>query len=605
MSTQFGGAVQVVAAPRNASQDGGTTTAITGDGSNGGGPKVLESRPATHASRASTRHKRAVLDEGKQAQQEGINLSVTPVHCFGSHAAPIDGIQSFHIGNHHGRPMTADEKDASERVLYRAGRRICVYDPHTDTQQWFSGRASNVTNIMHFSIDLWNKYICLCESIRLDRNETNVIAQASVFSASKLGRVKTLSTSATGEYICSAFTDNNKYLSLLLDGDNREIHVWHWEKEKIYKQAHVPPRVNKVGAAPQHLMVTTSGPGHMKSWYVAPDSSLKSENMMNQGKEVEHNFLDHTWVPSPPTPGPYSHQAHDYRVVAIAELDPSLAPHTPITPQASLHIDGDEGKAAELGERSVAQRSIGSASQKIKQFLMIFEGTEQPKGAAGAPIDLQLRSTLPIHSEHRVTSITKTPKGLVLTGPNGILLYYERSEDGTSKREPYIEIRQMILPEQNLLAGCSLSGGDKLFLLTASNRVIDLNLAELVQEGVPTIRGATPGGPPVSNSSVAGSVASTTQDDSVETQALTVYDAFKGGFHGTITSGDMPYQRSIIASISQSDRTARIWNLITMKCEFVYDFRLEEPLAISLHPNGTQCLVGFKGMDNYGISCDI
>ena len=67
---------------------------------------------------------------------------------------------------------------------------------------------------------------------------------------------------------------------------------------------------------------------------------------------------------------------------------------------------------------------------------------------------------------------------------------------------------------------------------------------------------------------------------------------FFGGFHhGPITGLDSCVRKPIVATCG-ADRTLRIWNYATKGCEQVKYFS-EEPLSLSLHPNGHHVLVGF------------
>ena len=61
----------------------------------------------------------------------------------------MDGLLCYSLAN----PSNKD--DVNDRIMYRAGRRVCVYDPVSGKQEYFKGRATNVTQINHFCRGPW------------------------------------------------------------------------------------------------------------------------------------------------------------------------------------------------------------------------------------------------------------------------------------------------------------------------------------------------------------------------------------------------------------------------------------------------------------------
>ncbi len=68
---------------------------------------------------------------------------------------------------------------------------------------------------------------------------------------------------------------------------------------------------------------------------------------------------------------------------------------------------------------------------------------------------------------------------------------------------------------------------------------------------------------------------------------------FFGGFHHGAITGLATCVRKPLVATCGADRTLRIWNYHTKQCEQVKHFS-EEPLSLSLHPNGHHVLVGFS-----------
>ena len=552
MSSEFGGSVQVSTVGESKEIDNASTG------------------KAGNVSRQSTTKggKRAIMDESKQASAEGVPLNVIPQHVFGSLSVSMDGLLCYSLVN----PSNKD--DVNERIMYRAGRRICVYDPASGKQEYFKNRATNVTQVNHFSIDFSTKLICLCESVSSDRQKAGV-AQASIFSVNKLERLKTLSTSAQGEYICSAFTGENKFLATLLDeGESKSVHIWQWEKDRIHKTVVVPLKAMKLSAHPKQTLITTSGPGHLKGWYIAPDASVKCENILPPAKEAEHNFLDHCFVPIAGNSS--GHGADQARLVTLADSDYS-------PPPASRSITSGQGRESLSLGHTLDQPSLNSGVSGLpKQVVFVLEGPEQPMAATGPPVDLQLRTTLIIKVDHPFTILFHNPKGIILGGPTGALLSYENNEDSGSRREPYVEQRAIVLPDQDIVAGATYGGGEQLALLTRGSRLLKFNAGSLSNSasgGVPSFQKP---GDNVDN------------EDGEENKAIKITDMTFGGHHnGGIIAADGAAQKPLVFTIAD-DNTCRIWNFQKKKCELVHSFRTEEPLALSVHFMGTMLLVSFK-----------
>lgn len=213
-------------------------------------------------------------------------------YAFGCSATPFDSILSFAAG--HG-----GDKESVDRLVYRVGKQICTYDPENGSQNFFSGRHRTVTNVLHFSISLNQKYICMCESLSQDNNDdnsANIVTQLSVYSLVTLARLKTLSHSCKAEFVCASFCGDPKYISALTGEADRQMIVWYWEKEKIHKAMHLSLPITRLRSAPcSTLMLTTSGPGVLKSWFIGSDGVFRPSALLPAAKEYE-NFIDHCWL---------------------------------------------------------------------------------------------------------------------------------------------------------------------------------------------------------------------------------------------------------------------------------------------------------------------
>jgi hypothetical protein len=197
---------------------GGTVEATLGDH-----PKSKKNTAA---------NKRKHDDEAKNAETILAKLSLR--HTFGCNPSVADSLISYNS-------MTGD-KDVNDRLLFRVGKQICIYDPDSAKQQYLNGRFKNVTSLLHCAISLSARYLSVCESIRTEKNGPGH-AQASIFSLTTFSRQKTIVHSCNGEFIASSFTGDGKYLVTLNDGNEYQIIIWQWEKERVYKSVTIQSKV--------------------------------------------------------------------------------------------------------------------------------------------------------------------------------------------------------------------------------------------------------------------------------------------------------------------------------------------------------------------------
>ena len=165
---------------------------------------------------------------------EAILAKIALRHTFGCNPLSIDCLLSYNS-------MSGD-KDINDRLIFRVGKQVCIYDPETIKQQYLSGRLKTVVNILHCSISLSARYLSVCESVRIEKNCPGH-AQASIFSLTTYSRQKTIIHNCNGEFICSSFSGDGKYLVTLNDGSEYQLIIWQWEKERPYKSISLQSKV--------------------------------------------------------------------------------------------------------------------------------------------------------------------------------------------------------------------------------------------------------------------------------------------------------------------------------------------------------------------------
>lgn len=527
------------------------------------------------------------MPKTKQSEESSCEIVGTKLavrHAFGYGWQPYDEIISYQ--------SSSRDKDMSDRVIYRVGKQICIVDPDGNTPQRFlNNRPKLVAKVLHLAVSKNNRYLSVCESV-VDKTH----AQLSVYSLTTLSRSKTLIKQSPGaDFTQSAFFAESKYLAVLHEGDENQVIVYHWEKEKHYKSVVLPSKATKLSTSPTHFMFTVSGMNLLRHAYLPPDGILKLNHLFSASVKENDNFITHCWMPF--------QELNAHRLIAIG------------------------------GATDDAHSTDGSR----RQLVHVFEGTDAAYGVQGPPISIELKNSISLRLEAggAVMSCAVHSKGFVLFGLNGLVSFFERTDD---KRDPFVETRRLILggsgptaptshpgvtsgpsiesasgniSRSDLSVGHSegkqsrtISGKDdfevitsatvlpseeNLVMLTRSSRVLTLPLTGLdVFSGssMPSLNGS--GDEREADVARSGGLVGAY---SVATSPLT--DLYFGGNHQQRVMGlDVAFQRPIAVTVSH-DHTLRIWNYESMRCELSYEFN-ETPYAVAVMASGFQVIVSFK-----------
>ena len=208
----------------------GVVSDIKVEPSDGGDKLSVKRLPSSKSSNKKNKQSRG--DDSKSSDAVGAKVMLK--HGFGSTALQVDGIQSF--------STILGEKEVNDRIMYRVGRHICVYDPESGRQQFFTGRPCGVTNALHFSISPNSRYVSICESTRTEKSDSGH-AQATIYSLTTFSRQKVLTHQSPADFICSSFCGDVKFLVTLTDEPERSVILWQWEKERIFKSANLSFKV--------------------------------------------------------------------------------------------------------------------------------------------------------------------------------------------------------------------------------------------------------------------------------------------------------------------------------------------------------------------------
>jgi hypothetical protein len=186
---------------------------------------------------------------------DNVKATVALKYAFGGSSASMnDGLATFALAS-------SADKERNDRLLYRVGRQVVVVDPETGAQQFFTGRARNVTVVLHFTVAPNQRHAAMCESTL--SAEASVggsgagghgsvagngsgTALLSVYSLHHMTKVKTLTHPCAADFICSTFCTDQKMIAALTGDVDRQIVVWQWDKDKIIKTCQVRPPITSV-----------------------------------------------------------------------------------------------------------------------------------------------------------------------------------------------------------------------------------------------------------------------------------------------------------------------------------------------------------------------
>ena len=356
------------------------------------------------------------------------------VHGFGCTPCANDAVQSYQA------PKTFLKDENTDRVVFKMGKRVCIYDTSQDKAVFLASPPKSVTDIYHFHISFTGRYLSLCESCRHEK-DGEVRPQLSVYSLSTLNRLNTCAYDSEGKFLCSSFCSDNKYVVVLCLEDQQHITIlWNWEKEKLHKILPFPSsmKLNLVCCPPSFdAMYSVSGPLSLKLCFVGIDGNMKSNTIVPVSKERTERVLDQIWL----------------------------------TPAANLQ------KLAILVE-------FESSDPQKKLFIYIFESTAESTFRENDQVhsSFELRQTLPVFTTDMHTlkprRLIRSARGFVVLGDRGFISFFEKTEDKRTAYQETLSLR--IGDEENIVSGTLLPTEDRLIVYSdRTARLINIPLSSL------------------------------------------------------------------------------------------------------------------------------
>jgi WD40 repeat protein len=493
----------------------------------------------------------------------GAKLNIS--HAFGSSAAISDPVISYA-----GPPSANSDLDYSDRIVYSVGAQIVLSSVEDGSKYFVSGRPNNVVGILHIAMDASMQLVSVCENTcgaGEEEGETPLKSQLSVYSVASKERdcLATFCHPNSSQFTASVFARgmgaSSKQVVALCGNPNPEIVLWDWETKKTLKVVSLSSPVTRIRCAPVgQFMLTTSGEQGLKCWYHQSDT-LNSLAMIQPTKETgpDTSIVEHVWMPSG--------NGINKLCALSAVLEPGDSKRTNFRRQQVYILEGRD------------QADAGKVDKK-------GGGKGAPTGPSGPAFHMELRQTVVLklkdHEDLQFTAMASSLKGFVLVGNYGHVSFFERTDD---KREPYIEVRHLILGEEFPLVGvCVLPSEHNVVVMSDSGRLLSMPVEMTIEVAS------------------ADKLPSGKDDSSMtsltEKERLVGYgaaDVTHGGVHlGSITCACMATERSILVTLCVEDNTCRVWNYETRKCEVVHHFGSDEPISIAVHPNGLFMVVSFK-----------
>ena len=363
------------------------------------------------------------------------------LHGFGCSPSSSNVVQSFQV------PKTSLKDENTDRIVYKMGRRICIYDATLEKITFLASPQRAVVEIHHFHIAFSGRYVSLCESARHEK-DGEIRPQLSVYSLSTLQRLNTCCYESEGKFICSSFCSDNKYVVVLCIEDQQHVTIlWNWEKEKLHKILSFPSslKLHLVCCPPSFdALYTVSGPLTLKLCYVGIDGSMRSNSLVPISKERSERVIDHIW----------------------------LNPH------------GNVQKLAILVE-------FESSDPQKKLFVYIFESTAESTFRENDQVHstFELRQTLPIFGAGVHTlkprCVMRSSRGFIVGGDRGFISLFEKTDDKKTAYQESLSLR--IGDEENVVSGTLLPMEDRLIVYSdRTSRLISIpiSLLNLKEKGV-------------------------------------------------------------------------------------------------------------------------
>lgn len=158
----------------------------------------------------------------------------------------------------------------------------------------------------------------------------------------------------------------------------------------------------------------------------------------------------------------------------------------------------------------------------------------------------------------QLTCVGGSEKGFTIGGTMGIFDVYELTKN---PKEPYMSVKQLNVPEQNIVEVLYHNGSNDILIYTQSHEILNYPIGKM---------------------------------DMIEDARQDLFEpGFYRGFHnGGIIALDCCYSRPIVISCA-SDKILKIWNYYTGICEVSQELN-EEITCLSLHPSGSLLAIGAR-----------
>lgn len=349
--------------------------------------------------------------------------------------------------------------------------------------------------------------------------------------------------------------------------------IWLWKKDKFESSIDLHTfHISRLRSPPfstaNNPIASSSGRGCFRLWANTNSNNYQgggigssqfhpSMILQTQKKEKQYNFVDHVWLhvshssststnvkqQHHPQNQPYQDQKVFYRLVALCE---------------SLKSNGSY--CVQVFEVSCQQKA--SSQQffcvELLQIIDMNDGNSSNKP----------------HPENYFISLTNHGRsGCLVSGQDStITIYREKKERGETLMYKSNTI-QFDEKQESFLTVCESLDFDQAVLFTNKKRLLFAPLNTFSASAI----------------SSTAAMSSTMAPQSVLTQEI-----FPNGFHqGSILDMGTAVQQPLIVTCGV-DHTVRLWDYKKRQCTVKHSFVNEEPISVSIHPNGHMVLVGLK-----------
>eukprot|EP01036_Dinobryon_divergens_P027908 gene27908-36765_t len=370
------------------------------------------------------------------------------------------------------------EKDYSDRLLYKIGKHVCIFDPETGKQQFFDGSRQPVVGHFHTPGGATaHSHIASTPAPVLSAPTTATTAAQSSSESNHDGAANAPQNATTSTPLAAASASDGVKQPLPSGKSNNTT-------RHIVDVLHYAISSNAKFVSMCEVLKPE------KHSDLATQISVYSLSTLNLLKTLNHT------APSAHSNKPFTCStfcADNKMIAALTDAQwereklyksAAISAHVTIlrgAPCASLMLTGS-GNLLQAAKESyekfidhVALANVDSfssdnAHKNRRQNVYIFEGSDSETKGVSSSSAGKVSVPSPICNTH-IERLVSSSKFFLLVGSNGTIITFERSDD---KHEPYIESRRLSLGDVHIIGATVYPTEERMVLIANNGRLLSM-----------------------------------------------------------------------------------------------------------------------------------